>query len=257
MRRYMVAGNCKMNMGPTAGRELAAGVQEALAGRSLRGDVLCCPPYVTIPAAAEMARGEPLLLGAQDCSEHEGGAYTGQVAASMLADAGCSHVIVAHSERRQYQQETDALFIEKIGRAHAAGLTVIFCYGERFEERQTGREEEVVKTQLTGVLPHVADATPDNLILAYEPVWAIGTGETATPEIAQHMHAISRARAGELLGDDFAGRVRILYGGSCKPGNAAELIGQDDVDGGLIGGASLKVADFVGMIDAAESVQGG
>ena len=254
MRRYMVAGNWKLNKGPAAGAELAAEVQAGLAGRSLKGEVLVCPPYVTIPAVAGHAKGSPLLLGAQDCSDQDEGAYTGQVSAAMLKEAGCSHVIVAHSERRQYQKETDALFVAKIDRVHAAGLVAIFCYGELLEERQAGNAEDVVKAQLTGVLPALAAASPENLILAYEPVWAIGTGETATPEIAQHMHKVSREIVGSLLGADAAAQTRILYGGSCKPSNAAELIGQPDVDGGLIGGASLKAPDFLGIVEAAESI---
>jgi triosephosphate isomerase len=255
MRRYMVAGNWKLNMGPRAGAELAAGIQNELAGRTLKGDALVCPPYVTIPAVAEVARGEPLLLGAQDCSDQDQGAYTGQVSAGLLKEAGCSHVIVAHSERRQYQKESDALFVAKIDRVHAAGLVAIFCYGELLQERQAGNAEDVVKAQLTGVLPKLAQATVTNLILAYEPVWAIGTGETATPEIAQHMHKVSREFVAGLLGAEFAAGVRILYGGSCKPSNAAELFGQPDVDGGLIGGASLKATDFLGIIEAAETVK--
>ncbi|MBD3220838.1 triose-phosphate isomerase [bacterium] len=257
MRRMMVAGNWKLNQGPAAGRELAAGVQARLEGRTLRGEVLCCPPFVTIPAVSAVAQGEPVLVGAQDCSDQASGAYTGQVSAAMLAEAGCTHVIVAHSERRQYQKETDDLFVAKIDRVHEAGMTAIFCFGELLEERQAGREEEVVEAQLSGVLPRLASATAENLILAYEPVWAIGTGETATPEIAQHMHLVSRAEAGRILGEDTAARLRILYGGSCKPGNAAELFGQTDVDGGLIGGASLKVDDFVAIVEAAETAMGG
>lgn len=257
MRRYMVAGNWKLNMGPEAGQALAAGVQERLAGRTLRGDVLCCPPYITIPAVAAVAKGRPVLVGAQDCSDQDSGAFTGQVSAGLLKETGCSHVIVAHSERRQYQRETDELFVAKIDRVHAAGLTAIFCYGELLEERKAGNAEAVVTAQLSGVLPRLATATPVNLILAYEPVWAIGTGETATPEIAQQMHAVSRAHVASLLGEEFAAQVRILYGGSCKPGNARELFALADVDGGLIGGASLKVDDFVGIVDAAEAVQEG
>ena len=256
MRRYMVAGNWKLNMGPSAGAELAAGIQGELAGRTLKGDALVCPPYVTIPAVAAFAQGEPVLLGAQDCSDQDQGAYTGQVSATLLREAVCSHVIVAHSERRQYQKETDELFVAKIGRAHGAGLTAIFCYGELVDERQAGRAEDVVRAQLTGVLPHLTAADPDNLVLAYEPVWAIGTGETATPEIAQEMHAYSRQVVGQLLGADKAQHMRILYGGSCKPSNAQELISLPDVDGGLIGGASLKPEDFVGIVDGAEAALG-
>ncbi len=256
MRRTMVAGNWKQNLGPAAGATLAAGVKAKITGLGLAGEVLVCPPYVTIPAVHPHADGQPLLLGAQNCSEHDAGAYTGEVAAAMLKEAGCTHVIVAHSERRQYQRETDEQFVRKIDQAHAAGLTAIFCFGELIDERRQGRANTVVRTQLRGVLPKLAAATTANLILAYEPVWAIGTGETATPEIAQTMHAVSRAEVADLLGAGFAREVRILYGGSCKASNAAELFALPDVDGGLIGGASLKVDDFVGIVTAAEQVKG-
>ena len=254
MRRTMVAGNWKLNLGPRAGADLAAGIQAALARIKPEGAVLVCPPYVTIPAVAAFAQGQPLLLGAQDCSDQAAGAYTGQVSAAMLAEAGCSHVIVAHSERRQYQRETDDLFVAKIDRVHEAGLIAIFCFGELVDERKAGRAEDVVAAQLAGVLPRLAGATPTNLILAYEPVWAIGTGETATPEIAQQMHRYSRGQVAELLGAEAAAALRILYGGSCKPSNARELFALPDVDGGLIGGASLDVDSFVGIVEAAERV---
>jgi len=253
MRRYLVAGNWKLNLGPAAGRDLAAAVGQRLRGRTLHGDVLVCPPYVTIPAVATVAQGDPVMLGAQDCSAHEKGAYTGEVAVDMLKEAGVQYVIVGHSERRQYYRETDDQFVAKIDRVHAAGLKAIFCYGELLDDRKAGRAEDVVRTQLTGVLPRLEGPNAYNLVLAYEPVWAIGTGETATPEIAQQMHAFSRAQVGEILGADVAANMRILYGGSCKPGNARELIGRPDVDGGLIGGASLKADDFVGIVDGAEA----
>ncbi len=254
MRRYMVAGNWKLNMGPAVGAELAAEIQRELAGRQLKGDVLACPPYVSIPAVSEFARSEPLLLGAQDCSDQDHGAFTGQVSAAMLREAGCSHVLIAHSERRQYQKESDDLFVAKIDRAHAAGLVTVFCFGELLDDRKSGRAEDVVRAQIEGVLPRVKAATPVNTILAYEPVWAIGTGETATPEIAQTMHKASRRVVTGILGADVAAQMRILYGGSCKPSNAVELFSELDVDGGLIGGAALKAADFLGLIEAAEQV---
>jgi triosephosphate isomerase len=256
MRRYMVAGNWKMNMGPAAGRELAAAVQQQLAGRELGGDVLVCPPYATIPAVAEVATGQPVLLGAQDCSDQASGAYTGQISAAMLAETGCRWVIVGHSERRQYQGEGDEDFVAKIGRAFDEGLKVIFCYGESLEERKLGRQADVVRDQLKGVLPRLASADAGNLVLAYEPVWAIGTGETASPEQAQEMHALSRQLVADIMGYPEAAKMRILYGGSCKPSNARELIGQNDVDGGLIGGASLTADDFVGIVDGAEAALG-
>lgn len=253
MRRYLVAGNWKMNMGPAAGRELAAGVQNLLEGRELGGDVLVCPPYVTIPAVGEVAKGAPVLLGAQNCADQTGGAFTGEVSVDMLKEAGVRYVIIAHSERREYQKETDDLFVKKINLIHEAGLKAIFCYGEVLEERRAGKAEEVVKSQLHGVLPRLESANAYNLVLAYEPVWAIGTGETATPEQAQEIHAYSRGVVAEIMGREVADHMRILYGGSCKPGNARELIGLPDVDGGLIGGAALKPEDFVGIIDGAEA----
>ena len=256
MRRYMVAGNWKMNMGPAAGRDLAAGVADLLKGRQLGGDVVVCPPYVTIGAVAAVADGDPVQLGAQNCAEHESGAYTGQVSVDMLKEAGVSYVIVAHSERREYQQETDGMFVAKINRIHAAGLKAIFCFGEVLSDRKSGNAESVVRAQLEGVLPRLEFANAYNTVLAYEPVWAIGTGETATPEMAQEMHAFSRKIVANLLGQEVADYMRILYGGSCKPANALELISLPDVDGGLIGGAALKADDFVGIIDGAEAAQG-
>jgi triosephosphate isomerase len=251
----MVAGNWKLNLGPAAGRELAAGVAELLQGRTLQGDVVVCPPFVSIPAVAEVAQGDPVVLGAQNCAAEDSGAYTGEVSAAMLKEAGCRYVIIAHSERREYQQETDALFVKKIDLVHRAGLRAIFCFGEVIEERRSGRAQEVVKAQLEGVLPQLEGADAFNTVLAYEPVWAIGTGETATPEIAQEMHAFSRGVVADLLGREVSDNIRILYGGSCKPGNAQELISLPDVDGGLIGGASLKPTDFVGIIDGAEKAR--
>jgi triosephosphate isomerase len=256
MRRYLVAGNWKLNMGPKAGRELAQGVADLLMGRELKGDVLVCPPYVSLPAVAEVATGDPVLLGAQNCADQSGGAYTGEISAEMLKEAGCQYVIVAHSERREFQKETDDQFVKKINLIHQAGLKAIFCFGELIDERKAGRAQEVVKAQLEGVLPRLDGPNAYNTVLAYEPVWAIGTGETATPEIAQEMHAFSRETVAGLLGREVADFIRILYGGSCKPSNAAELIGLPDVDGGLIGGASLKPADFVGIVDGAEAAQG-
>ena len=256
MRRYLVAGNWKLNMGPTAGRELARGVADLLKGRQLKGDVLVCPPYVSIPAVSEVADGNPVLLGAQNCADQAGGAYTGEVSAEMLAEAGCQYVIVAHSERREYQKETDDQFVARIDLIHKAGMKAIFCFGEVIDQRKSGRAQEVVKAQLEGVLPRLEFVNAYNTVLAYEPVWAIGTGETATPEIAQEMHAFSRQVVAGLLGQEVADYMRILYGGSCKPGNALELIGLPDVDGGLIGGAALKAADFVGIVEGAEGAQG-
>ena len=254
MRPYMVAGNWKQNLGPADAAKLARQVTMGLLGLDLKGDVLVCPTYVAIPAVADIVKGEKTLLGAQNCSATGDGAHTGEIGADMLAEAGCTHVIVAHSERRADNGETDDDFVAKIDQIHAAGLTAIFCFGELLDERKAGRERDVVKAQLAGVLPRLAAATPANLVLAYEPVWAIGTGETATPEQAQDIHAVSRELVAGLLGADAAAATRILYGGSMKPGNAADLIGRVDIDGGLIGGASLKADDFLGIVRAAQDV---
>jgi len=252
MRRYLVAGNWKLNKGSAAGAELAQNISKLLQGRELKGDVLVCPPYVSIPAVAAVAQGDPVLTGAQNCADQDEGAFTGEVSASMLKEAGARYVIIAHSERREYQRESAAQFVRKINLVHQAGLKAIFCYGEKLDERKAGRAQAVVKAQLEAVLPHLDSVDAYNTVLAYEPVWAIGTGETATPQQAQEIHADSRQIVTDLLGAKVADNLRILYGGSCKPGNARELIGLPDVDGGLIGGAALKAEDFVGIIDGAE-----
>jgi triosephosphate isomerase len=253
MRRYLVAGNWKLNMGPAAGRELAAGVAGLLKDRELQGDVLVCPPFVSIPAVAEVADGNPVLLGAQNCADQQQGAYTGEVSPALLKEVGAEYVIIAHSERREYQGEGNELFVRKINLIHETGLKAIFCFGEVLDERKSGREKEVVKAQLEGVLPHLKHVDAYNTVLAYEPVWAIGTGETASPDQAQQMHAFTRQVVAEILGQEKADYMRILYGGSCKPGNAQELFSCKDIDGGLIGGASLKPEDFVGIVDGAEA----
>jgi len=247
MRRYLVAGNWKLNLGPGAGRDLASAVGERLRGRTLHGDVLVCPPFVTIPAVATVAKGDPVMLGAQTCSAHENGAYTGEVAADMLKEAGVQYVIVGHSERRQYHRETDDEFRAKIDRVHAHGLKAIFCFGELLDERQSGRAEEVVRAQLTGVLPRLEGPNAYNLVLAYEPVWAIGTGKVATTGQAQEVHAFLRATLTDLYGE-VAQSIRIQYGGSVKPDNIAGLMAQTDIDGALVGGASLKADSFVAIL---------
>jgi triosephosphate isomerase (TIM) len=254
MRRYFVAGNWKLNQGPGDARQLTAALVAGLGGRELKGDVLVCPPFVSIPSAVAAAAGSSVKVGAQTCADDASGAHTGEVAASMIKECGCSHVIVAHSERRTDQRETDDQFVAKIAQTHNAGLTAIFCFGEKLEDRQAGRAAEVVRAHLEGVLPRINGANEANLVLAYEPVWAIGTGETATPEQAQEIHALSRSIVAGILGDDLAQRIRILYGGSVKPGNAADLFNRPDIDGGLVGGASLKAEDFLGIIQGAEDV---
>jgi triosephosphate isomerase (TIM) len=254
MRRYLVAGNWKLNMGPADAVKLARPIAMGLLGMDLKGDVLVCPPYVSISPAADMLRDSAAAVGAQNCATHDNGAYTGEVSAVMLKEAGATHVIIGHSERREYYGETDEDFIAKIDQAQAAGMIAIFCYGEKLEQRKAGQAADVVRRQLEGVLPRLAKASAENLVLAYEPVWAIGTGETASPEQAQEIHGLSRKILAELSGKAMAAATRILYGGSMKPGNAEALIGQPDIDGGLIGGASLKADDFLGIVRGAQTV---
>jgi triosephosphate isomerase len=213
-------------------------------------EVAVCPPYVYIPEVQKLLSDSDIAWGGQDLSTESSGAYTGEVAASMLNDFGCKYVIVGHSERRTYHAESDQLVAKKFAVARAAGLAPILCIGETLEEREAGATNKVVARQLDAVIAlEGVDALADGVI-AYEPVWAIGTGKTATPDQAQEVHAFIRGRVAEKSADVAQG-LRILYGGSMKPGNAAELIGKPDIDGGLIGGASLKAEDFLGICTAA------
>jgi len=244
-RRFLIAGNWKMNGLRKDGRALAAGVARHLKkakGRKLPFDLLVCPPFTLIPLVAETIKGSGVKLGAQDCHAAEKGAHTGDTSAAMLKDAGCAFVIVGHSERRTNHGETDADVKVKAEAAIAAGLSAIVCIGETLAERDKGQTLAVNRRQLKGSLP--AGATARNTVIAYEPVWAIGTGRTATPEQAQEVHALIRAELVKALGAREGNAVRILYGGSMNPKNSKELLAQPDVDGGLIGGASLKADDF-------------
>lgn len=230
-------------------RELCAGI---VAARSTYAgvDVGVCPPYVLLPLVAETLRGSGVRCGAQDVSEQVSGAYTGEVSAAMLKEFDAEFVIVGHSERRAMYGDTDTLTVLKLRQAQASGLLPILCIGETLDERKAQRTEQVVARQLDALLQQPdAAALLDRLVLAYEPVWAIGTGETATPAQAQAVHAFIRSR----VGGKAAGALRILYGGSVKPGNAAELFAMPDIDGGLIGGAALKSEDFVAICAAARA----
>lgn len=209
-----------------------------------------CVPAPYLQQCADLLAGTPLAWGAQDVSRHASGAYTGEVAASMLADFGCRYVIVGHSERRAYHGESDLLVAQKALAALQAGLTPIVCVGETLEEREAGQTQAVVGRQLSAVLELLDADTVARIVVAYEPVWAIGTGKTATPGMAQEVHAQLRAQLRERSAQA-AERVAILYGGSMKPDNAVELMAQGDIDGGLIGGAALKAADFLAIIRAA------
>ena len=243
----LVAGNWKMNGLAAAAGEfdaIAAGVADGAAGRA---QALICPPFTLVARFAARAAGKGLMVGAQDCHAKASGAHTGDISAEMLADAGASHIIVGHSERRTDHKEDDATVKAKAEAALRAGTIAIVCIGETRAEREAGRTLDVVGTQLAGSLP--AGATSANTVIAYEPVWAIGTGLTPTAEDVKDVHGFIRQRLVAALGAD-AGAMRILYGGSVKPSNAVELMGVDNVDGALVGGASLKAADFLGIAAA-------
>lgn len=245
----LVAGNWKMNTDLVIARSLAREVVEAVGDP---GDVtvVVCPPFVSLHDVSEVVRNTPVGLGAQNMHEEDSGAFTGEISASMLRSVGSQYVILGHSERRQYFEETSEGVNRKIKQALSHDLIPIMCVGETLEERQGGREEEVVGEQIVRGLEGVSIDDPDWLVVAYEPVWAIGTGETATPKQAQEMHAFIRARLKGRYGETMGRDVQILYGGSVKPHNAAELFGQDDVNGGLIGGASLDAADFAEIVQS-------
>ena len=248
MRQKIIAGNWKLN-GTIA--ETEALIKELLAGdfNTERATVVVCPPFTSLYVAAKLLKASPIALGAQDMSRHQSGAYTGEVAADMLLTVGVSYVILGHSERRQYHAEDDRLVNAKAKAALSAGLTPIICVGETLEQREAGQTEQVVGQQVDGTLAGLSADLIAKSVLAYEPVWAIGTGKTATPEMAQAVHKFIRQKVAEV--DAAAAEtLPILYGGSVKPENARSLLAQPDIDGALVGGASLKAADFVAIINA-------
>jgi triosephosphate isomerase (TIM) len=248
MRKKLVAGNWKMH----GSRSMAEGlVHEIVQGKPADVDVLVCPPFPYLATLAAAHAGSGVAFGAQDVSEHEGqGAYTGEVAAAMVADVGAQWTLVGHSERRQYHLESNEQVARKFAAARAAGLTPILCVGETLEQREAGETEAVIARQLQAVLALNGIGSFDTAVIAYEPVWAIGTGRTATPQQAQDVHAFIRSQL--TREDDMISRLtRLLYGGSVKAANAAEIFAQPDVDGGLIGGASLVAADFLAICNAA------
>ncbi|MGB5628069.1 MAG: triose-phosphate isomerase [Woeseiaceae bacterium] len=249
MRDFLVAGNWKMNGSSAANAELVAGIVAGVpegSGFSL----LVCPPYPYLASVVAQTQGSAVKVGAQNVSEHDKGAFTGEVAPGMLQDLGCDYVIVGHSERRAMYGETSAQVAAKFKSAQGAGITPILCVGETLEEREAGTTESVIDEQLDAVLNLVGVSAFAGAVIAYEPVWAIGTGMTATPEQAQDVHAHIRARLAEQSAE-IAAAVQILYGGSMKGDNAAGLLTQPDIDGGLIGGASLKAVDFLAIARAA------
>ncbi|MBK1647679.1 triose-phosphate isomerase [Rhabdochromatium marinum] len=251
MRQPLVAGNWKMNGSKADAADLLNSIK-AGAANIHKAEIAVCPPFPYLYKMEELLAGTGIRWGSQDVSRETNGAFTGQVSAVMLKDFGCTYAIIGHSERRMFNAETDAIVAKKYEQALASDLTPILCVGESLEEREHGRTEEVVARHLDAVLEGLGAEAIGRGVIAYEPVWAIGTGVTATPEQAQEVHAFLRQRI-RAKSQPQADAVRILYGGSMKPVNAMELIGQADIDGGLIGGAALKASDFLAICAAAEA----
>ena len=250
MRKKIVAGNWKMNLNLQDGVALAKEINEAMTADKPNCDVVICTPFIHLASVAQVLNAEVVGLGAENCADKEKGAYTGEVSAEMVKSTGAQYVILGHSERRQYYGETAEILKEKVELALKNGLKVIFCCGETLEEREAEKQNEVVKAELEGSVFHLDAEAWKNIILAYEPIWAIGTGKTATSDQAEEMLAYIRSIVAEKYGNEAAEETSILYGGSCKASNAPELFAKPDIDGGLIGGASLKAADFKVIIDA-------
>ena len=250
MRKNIVAGNWKMNTTLAEGVGLAKDVNEALKGFTPNCDVVIAVPFTHLASVNAVIDSSKLGLGAENCADHKSGAYTGEVSAAMVASTGATYVILGHSERRQYYGETSEILKEKVALALENNLTPIFCIGEVLEERENGTYLDVVKKQIEEALFGMSAADFSKLILAYEPVWAIGTGKTATDDQAEEMHAFIRKVIADKYGNEVAESTSILYGGSCKPSNAPQLFAKPNVDGGLIGGASLDAESFMGIVKA-------
>ena len=247
MRKNIVAGNWKMNTTVPEGIELAKAVVARSAEVPAEVKLIVATPFTHLYPVAEVVKGTVVGLSAENCADHAKGAYTGEVSADMLVSAGCEYTILGHSERRQYYGETDEKLVEKTKLALGAGLKVILCVGENLDEREAGKHFDVCEAQIKNVLYNFTAEDMKNIIVAYEPVWAIGTGKTATSEQAEEIHAFIRKVVADKFGAQVADDLTILYGGSCKPSNAKELFAQPDIDGGLIGGASLKADDFIAI----------
>lgn len=248
MRKPLVAGNWKMNASSAETNALVTALVGGFSGSGV--EVLICPPATYIQQVKELCQGSPFQVGAQNCSEHYSGAYTGEIAAHMLADLGCSHVIIGHSERRSLYHETDQKAAAKFEEAKKAGLIPVLCVGETLEERRAGQALAVIEQQIRAVFERLGSDAFQQAVIAYEPVWAIGTGETATPEQAEEVHSAIRRQVSEEDAEA-AQELRILYGGSVNAGNAATLFAMPNIDGGLVGGASLKANDFLTICQAA------
>lgn len=250
MRKKIVAGNWKMNLNLQEGVALADELNKALVAEKPNCDVIICTPFIHLASVASVLDQNVVALGAENCADKEQGAYTGEVSAAMVKSTGAQYVILGHSERREYYAETPEVLKEKVLLALKNGLKVIFCIGETLAEREAGKQNEVVKAELEGSVFNLSQEEFANIVIAYEPIWAIGTGKTATAEQAEEIHAYIRSIIADKYGKEVADNTSILYGGSCKASNAPELFAKPDIDGGLIGGASLKAADFRGIIDA-------
>lgn len=250
MRKNIVAGNWKMNKSLQEGLATVDALKAALAGKTINCDVVLGTPYIHLASVSAAIGDQKIGVAAQNCADKASGAYTGEVSAAMIASTGVKYVILGHSERRAYYGETDAILKEKVLLALANGLTPIFCIGEVLEEREANKQEAVVKSQIENALFELSAADFSKIVLAYEPVWAIGTGKTATSAQAQEIHAFIRQTLAAKYGKEVADNTTILYGGSCNASNAKELFANPDVDGGLIGGASLEVDKFMPIIEA-------
>jgi triosephosphate isomerase len=254
MRKLLIAGNWKMNAGPTEAKVLAVEMAEMWKNKDFKNEALICPPYVSLPFVVKSFRDSFFKTGAQNVYTEDNGAYTGEISTSMLKELTCDYVILGHSERREYFQESDEFIANKVIKSLNDSIRPILCVGEKLEERKADEQKSVVGKQLKAVLHQVDEKHAEDFVVAYEPVWAIGTGETASPEQAQEMHAYIRFLIASSWSSKAAEKVRILYGGSMKPGNAEELLSQEDVDGGLIGGASLKADSFSEIMTIAEQI---
>jgi triosephosphate isomerase (TIM) len=247
LRKKIIAANWKMYKTPDEARSFIKAFLPLVEGHK-RDEIVICPPSIDIPAVVELAKGSNIKVGAQNVFWEKEGAYTGELSGAMLLDAGCEFVIIGHSERRQYFGETDDTVNRRLEVALEAGLAPICCVGEVIEEREAGITEDVLRRQCSRAFRGMSAKKAAKLSVAYEPVWAIGTGKTATPEIAQDAHRLIRAEAASAFGDEFANKLRILYGGSVKPDNAHVLMSQSDIDGALVGGASLKPDSFAQIV---------
>lgn len=250
MRKKIVAGNWKMNKNLQEGVALATELNEVLKAEKPNCDVVICTPFIHLATVSGIIDHNVIGLGAENCADKASGAYTGEVSAEMVKSTGAEYVILGHSERREYYNETPEILKEKVDLALANGLKVIFCIGESLAQREANEQNAVVKAELEGSVFHLTAEQFANIVIAYEPIWAIGTGKTATSDQAEEIHAYIRSIVAGKYGQAVADNTSILYGGSCKASNAPELFAKPDIDGGLIGGASLKAPDFKGIIDA-------